>query len=104
MEQTPRPEIQVYIVEIRNPALLLRQGRSITGEMSLHRTRDQFQRAGWKAAFLLPAWTLQLILALTILALFSWRIAITMSPSKDSKDTEETIKVEYAYVKYHGAK
>lgn len=63
--------------------------------MSLHRTRDQFQRASWKAALLLPSWTLQLILALSILALFSWRIAITMSLDKDKQDVETT-KVEYA--------
>ncbi|KZZ94226.1 hypothetical protein AAL_05193 [Moelleriella libera RCEF 2490] len=42
--------------------------------MASHRSRAQFERARWRAAILVPIWTLQLLLTASMMALFAWRL------------------------------
>ncbi|KAF9873553.1 hypothetical protein CkaCkLH20_09012 [Colletotrichum karsti] len=46
--------------------------------MVLHRQQAQFDRARWRMALLLPFWILQLLVLLTVIGLFSWRLSDTL--------------------------
>ncbi|TEA15081.1 hypothetical protein C8034_v002761 [Colletotrichum sidae] len=56
--------------------------------MVLHRKQAQFDRARWRIAVLVPFWILQLLVLLTVIGLFSWRLSDTVQ----NWDTEEDTK------------
>lgn len=45
--------------------------------MANHKSSAQFDRAKWRLWILVPAWALQMLLALGMLGLFSWRLGDT---------------------------
>ncbi|QUC21153.1 uncharacterized protein UV8b_05396 [Ustilaginoidea virens] len=46
--------------------------------MVSHRAQAQFERARWRTMILLPAWTLQLLLTMSMMGLFAWRLGDTI--------------------------
>lgn len=47
--------------------------------MVLHRQQAQFDRARWRMAILLPCWVLQLLLMLSMIGVFSYRLFWTIN-------------------------
>ncbi|KAG5982257.1 hypothetical protein E4U55_002148 [Claviceps digitariae] len=43
-----------------------------------HRAQAQFERAKWRRTILFPNWTLQLLLTVSMMGLFSWRLGDTL--------------------------
>ena len=53
--------------------------------MANHRAAAQFDRAKWRLALLAPLWILQLLLATSMLGLFSWRLGVTVKSFQGSR-------------------
>ncbi|KAK1982220.1 hypothetical protein LZ30DRAFT_591042 [Colletotrichum cereale] len=62
--------------------------------MVLHRQQAQFDRARWRMALLVPLWTLQLLVLLVTIGLFSWRLSDTLK----NWETEEQTKGMFPFV------
>ena len=58
----------------------------IEAEMVYHRAQAQFDRARWNLRVLVPAWVVQLAVLLTLVGLFSYRLADTMSHYKELEE------------------
>ncbi|KAF6801050.1 hypothetical protein CSOJ01_12052 [Colletotrichum sojae] len=56
--------------------------------MVLHRQQAQFDRARWRMALLIPFWILQLLVLLTIIGLFSWRLSDTLKNWETEEETK----------------
>ncbi len=46
--------------------------------MVYHRDQAQFDRARWRKAFVLPLWLAQIVFLLSLMAIFSYRLAETI--------------------------
>jgi hypothetical protein len=47
--------------------------------MVLHRQQAQFSRAKWRRAVLVPCWILQILLMLSMIGVFSYRLSWTIN-------------------------
>lgn len=54
--------------------------------MPSHKATAQHDRAKWQLRVLVPAWILQLLLAMAIGGLFGWRLGYTLKHSEEAKD------------------
>lgn len=64
--------------------------------MANHRARAQFDRAKWRLSLLLPLWALQLTLAMSMTALFSWRLGDSVKDHGQRETAGDTPAVEFA--------
>ncbi|KAG6011633.1 hypothetical protein E4U54_007973 [Claviceps lovelessii] len=46
--------------------------------MGHHRAQAQFERAKWRRTILFPNWILQLLLTMSMMGLFAWRLGDTL--------------------------
>lgn len=65
------------------------------GDMANHRAAAQFDRAKWRLALLAPLWALQLLLATSMMGLFSWRLGDTVKHYDDREQKGETPTIEF---------
>jgi hypothetical protein len=54
--------------------------------MVYHREQAQFDRARWRMAILIPAWIAQVGLLLSLMGLFSYRLADTLTNYKEEEE------------------
>lgn len=59
-----------------------------------HRAQAQFDRAKWRLMVLLPIWSLQLIITMTMVGLFAWRLGDTMHTYKDQDEHGKAPTIE----------
>lgn len=64
--------------------------------MANHRAQAQFERARWRAAILFPIWTLQLLLTMSMMGLFAWRLGDTLKHYDDREKDGNVPAVEFA--------
>ncbi|GJN71280.1 hypothetical protein PLICBS_005343 [Purpureocillium lilacinum] len=65
--------------------------------MANHRAQAQFDRARWRLAVLLPVWALQVLLATSMMGLFSWRLGDTIKHYDERDQKGETPTIEFAW-------
>ncbi|PNY27265.1 Uncharacterized protein TCAP_02815 [Tolypocladium capitatum] len=63
--------------------------------MANHRAQAQFDRAKWRLALLAPPWALQLLLATSMMALFSWRLGDTVKHYDEREREGETPTIDW---------
>ncbi|POR35562.1 Uncharacterized protein TPAR_04269 [Tolypocladium paradoxum] len=65
--------------------------------MANHRAVAQFDRAKWRLALLGPLWALQLLLATSMMGLFSWRLGDTVKHYDDREQEGKTPTIEFVW-------
>ncbi|KAI0517036.1 hypothetical protein F5B22DRAFT_144554 [Xylaria bambusicola] len=62
-----------------------------------HRDNANFNRAGWRKRVMLPCWIIQILILLSVLGLFSYRLSHTVSTWKEEDDKGNVPVVEFVW-------
>ncbi|KAK2609127.1 hypothetical protein QQS21_002354 [Conoideocrella luteorostrata] len=62
-----------------------------------HRAQAQFERARWQSIILFPVWTLQLLITVSTMGFFAWRLGDTMKhyDERDTNGQAPTIEIAW---------
>ncbi|KAI0404745.1 hypothetical protein F4802DRAFT_218765 [Xylaria palmicola] len=62
-----------------------------------HRDNAHFSRAGWKKRVMLPCWIIQILILLSVMGLFSYRLSHTVTIWKDEESKGDAPVVEFVW-------
>ncbi|KAI0814059.1 hypothetical protein GGR55DRAFT_494559 [Xylaria sp. FL0064] len=62
-----------------------------------HRDNAHFNRAGWKKRVMLPCWIIQILILLSVMGLFSYRLSHTVNVWEEEEDKENLSVVEFVW-------
>ncbi|KAI0429882.1 hypothetical protein F5Y09DRAFT_245540 [Xylaria sp. FL1042] len=62
-----------------------------------HRDNAHFNRAGWKKRVMLPCWIIQILILLSVMSLFSYRLSHTVTIWKEEEDKGNVPVVEFVW-------
>ncbi|KAF5017421.1 hypothetical protein F66182_10649 [Fusarium sp. NRRL 66182] len=62
-----------------------------------HRAQAQFDRSKWRAMVLIPTWTLQLALTMSMMGLFAWRLGDSMKEKRDDDKENDDPMIEIVW-------
>ena len=60
-----------------------------------HRDNAHFTRAGWRKRVILPCWIIQILILLSVMGLFSYRLSHTVATWKEEDDKGTVPVVEF---------
>ncbi|KAI3317277.1 hypothetical protein HD806DRAFT_372822 [Xylariaceae sp. AK1471] len=62
-----------------------------------HRDNAHFSRAGWRKRIILPCWIIQILILLSLMGLFSWRLSQTVTTWEEEENKGDVPVVEFVW-------
>lgn len=60
-----------------------------------HRDNAHFSRAGWRKRIMLPCWIIQVLILLSLMGLFSYRLSYTVNTWEDAENKGDVPVVQF---------